>query len=170
MKDGPAKRRRIVWTREKAVAALQALATRLGRVPRVADILKRDALCPWCRPIKKLFGSFRAYQRAAGLYPTKKGRRKRICCKSGRHRMTADNVLIDRRLRKQMLGFTIIRRCRACKAERQGRYPTTKAGREARRLANLERTRSATTVRALELRRHWSVDATATTTFMRFAS
>lgn len=164
------KHRHTFWTRETAIAALQALAKRLGRVPRVADILKPDALCPWCRPIKKLFGGFRDYQRAAGFYPTKKGRRKGICCKSGRHRMTDDNVLIDRRLRKRALGFTIIRRCRACKAERQGRYPSTKAGREARRLANLARKRSVTTARALEIRRHWATGAAQTTTFMRFAS
>jgi hypothetical protein len=61
------------WTREEGLVALRTLAARLGRTPRSREMGGGE--CPSTQFFLKYFGSISAAQRAAGLWPTNKGRK-----------------------------------------------------------------------------------------------
>jgi hypothetical protein len=68
------------WTRERAIVALQRLATQLGRTPR-GDDLRRPA--PSACVLQRLFGTLKGAQAAAGLVPNTQGGDRRRAVASG---------------------------------------------------------------------------------------
>lgn len=149
----------IIWTEEKAIAALRALRDRLGREPRQADVRTPGSGCPWDVAFTRLFGSFRGYQLAAGFKSTRPGRARAARCRSGRHAMNGRNVVIEYAPRKtDPTKFIAKRRCRLCRKARLSSRPTTVAEREAiRRAALAKKAAAAAKAKGLaqNVRAHW---------------
>lgn len=154
------KRRYTHWTRESAIAAIQALASRLGRSPAYLETVHPDSGCPSQRVLFRLFGKFSEYQRAAGLKPTKLGRPKLTLCRRGVHSMRGRNIAIEfSKSRKNPSRLIKHRRCRACLRARMYGHASTRAERRARRQARIERQRQVREQRSALIQRarqHWS--------------
>lgn len=104
------------------VAAMQALATRLGRTPAIADLNAPDAGTACHMVYVQAFGSLRAAQAASGLVPNAQGRPARACCRNG-HAMSGANLLAYRN------GTRTQRKCRACQnARKRAVYHARRAG------------------------------------------
>lgn len=101
------------WTRETAVAAMQDLAREIGRTPTYAHVVAAAGRVPGMLIIRRLFGTLRNLQIAAGLEPNRTGPPLRTICRAELHPMTEGNIVFDH------LGRRLCRACRCEKLRRQ---------------------------------------------------
>lgn len=85
---------RMRWTRELAILALRREAERIGRTPGQLVLRKPECIAAPEKVYRRLFGSMRNAQIAAGLKPNERGRAlgwRKAKCKRG-HDRTPNNV------------------------------------------------------------------------------
>lgn len=115
-----------IWTRESAIAALQAEAQRIGRTPTFMDLLKRRRPgTPGTTTYVRLFKSFANAQLEAGLRLNVGGPKRRDRCRSGLHAMRGANVAWHRSKSKKWT-----RQCRKCLRARQRVYDAARRARD----------------------------------------